>query len=121
MHGVIVLVVEDNEHVRDLVSLALDHAGAIPIATRTAEGAVAMLDALKCHAVVTELSLPGQDGYWLLDEIRKRRGALGMSPVIALTDTRRRREAGFARYLDKPITAEAVVEAITAVLDHGPS
>jgi CheY-like chemotaxis protein len=121
MHGLIVLVVDENEDVRDRVSLALDHAGAIVITTRTAESAVAMVGALKCNVVVTDLSLPGHDGYWLLDEIRKRRGALGAIPVIALTaDTRQRREAGFTRFLHKPITAEEVVRAIADVLGHGP-
>ena len=124
LHGVIVLLVDDSEDVRHFLSLALHEAGAIAITAGTAGGAVGILDALTCHVVVTDRNLPDQDEDWLLNEVRKRRARLGPIPVIALTgDTPspQRRNPGFARYLVKPLTAAAAVEAIASVLPGEPS
>jgi CheY-like chemotaxis protein len=119
LDGVIVLLVDGSEDRRHHLSVALHEAGAIAITAGTAAGAVGMLEALRCHVVVTDLQLPDQEGGWLLEEIRKRRARLGPIPVIALTTEvplPHRRSPRFARYLVQPVPAGTLIEAIAGVL-----
>jgi CheY-like chemotaxis protein len=74
--------------------------------------------------IVTDLAMPGDDGYALLARLRAA-PELAAIPVIALTayaspdDRRRALAEGFAAYLTKPVDVEALITTITAVLVRG--
>lgn len=72
-------------------------------------------------AVLTDIQMPGADGFAVLDEIRKRKPGL---PVIAVTARSERNSddfaaRGFAGHLHKPFSAREFTEAIRVVCGQG--
>ena len=120
--GVRILVVDDRLDYLELFAEIFDTLGA---QTRTAPSADAALHELKSfhpHVVVSDLEMPGKDGYRLLKELR----AEGMTmPVIAATGNasehhrRLAAAAGFAAFLAKPASFEAIVQTVNGVLGSG--
>jgi two-component system, OmpR family, response regulator len=114
-----VLVVDDDEFIRDLVSSALRIAG---FATSTAVGGREALDVIsRDHPdlVVLDVGLPGVDGF---EVCRRMRGEGDQTPVIFLTarDAAEDRVSGFTRggddYVTKPFSLEELVARVRAVL-----
>jgi len=114
-----ILVVEDEEPIRDLVATALRFRG---YAVETAEGGIAALAATRAAApdlVVLDVNLPDLDGFSL---VRKLRAAGDAVPVIFLTarddpaDIRAGFTGGGDDYLTKPFSLEELLLRIEAVL-----
>ncbi len=118
-----IVVVEDHDDARRYVGLFLDRLGANVLLARNAfEG----LDAIKNNSpnlVLSDINMPGMDGFELLRAIRALGPEAGGSvPVIAMTalvahaDRARMLNAGFQACLSKPFTPAKLVETILTVL-----
>jgi DNA-binding response OmpR family regulator len=114
------LVVEDDELLRDALSAQLRHATHDVVAAPDAQAAIAAFEAGGVDAVLLDLGLPpGMDGLQLLDWLRARAPAL---PVLILTarDGLDDRVAGLQRgaddYLTKPFEMTELLARIAAVL-----
>jgi CheY-like chemotaxis protein len=126
LSGLTILVVEDHDDARRYVELFLRQLGANVVAARNA---VEGVEAVKRHSpavVLSDILMPGGDGFQLLREIRAlERDWVPPVPVIAMTalfspaDGRRILDAGFSAYLRKPFTPDRLFEAIRSVLS-GP-
>jgi signal transduction histidine kinase len=117
--GIRVLVVDDDADARELVTAVLGQSGAQVV---TASSTVEALDALardRPHVLVSDLSMPGDDGYALLQRVR----ALGLDrdgrlPAVALTafaraeDRARALAVGYAVHVSKPVEPAALVEVV---------
>lgn len=116
--GVRLLVVEDDSDSRELIELLLAAEGAIVEPAGSAEDALAKLDLFAPDVLVSDIGMPGRDGYWLMKEIKKRRPGL---PAVALTAYTRRedgenaRRAGFDEHLGKPVDPRRLVQAIASL------
>jgi two-component system OmpR family response regulator len=119
MGGTAVLVVDDDEFIRDLVSSALRIAG---FATATASGGLEALGAVERDQpdlIVLDVGLPGVDGF---EVCRRLRHTGDQTPVIFLTarDAAEDRVSGFTRggddYVTKPFSLEELVARVRAVL-----
>ena len=119
-----IVVVEDHDDARRYLGLFLNQMGANVVVARNAfEG----LEAIKNNhpnLVVSDIKMPGMDGFGLLREIRALGPDAGGSvPVIAMTthitraDRARILNAGFQAYLPKPFTPDKLVETILTVLN----
>ena len=82
------------------------------------------LDAVRTHqpdAIVTDMSLPGMDGFELIERVRGDPVA-GGTPVVCLSGfggddyEQRARRAGCDRLVQKPCLPDALVQAINEVL-----
>ena len=88
--------------------------------------ALSAFDALRPDVVITDVGMPGEDGYALLHHVRGR-GADhgGDTPVIALTgyvsadDDDRLLAAGFQMHLHKPVEPSEVVTAVASLAAAG--
>jgi two-component system CheB/CheR fusion protein len=115
LHGVRVLVVDDDGDVRDVVREFLERAGARVSTASSGRRAVTVLEAGEVDVVVTDINMDDGDGDWLLAEVR-RRGP--RTPVIAAggridgNDAGRMRALGFAEALTKPLNGPALVRAV---------
>ena len=117
-----ILIVEDEEPIRDLVTTALRFTGfTVETAATGSEGlALARNDAW--HVLVLDVNLPGLDGFSLC---RKLREAGDEVPVIFLTarddpaDLREGFTGGGDDYLTKPFSLEELVLRIEAMLRRG--
>jgi len=123
LEGVRVLVVEDFDDGRMLFQAILERSGAI---VRTAANVPEALEELRRErpdVLVSDIGMPGQNGYDLIRIIRAgETGTQAPLPIIALTayasesDRRAAIEAGFQRHLSKPVTARELVSAVLGVL-----
>lgn len=113
-----VLVVDDDQSMREAIESLLDAAGIASTGYASAEAllAVGAVDDAVC--VVSDIKLPAMSGIALLDTLRERGAKL---PVIVITahDTRGVRDNalyhGAAAYLPKPFSGRALLDAIERV------
>jgi len=118
--GCEVLVVEDNPDAADLAQVVLQDAGASVRLASDYGTALAALAQGWPQALVSDVGLPGKDGYELLREVRRIGEAQGHPRLyaVALTafsrtqDRERALEAGFDTHMAKPLQAHLLVKAI---------
>lgn len=120
LRGVRVVLVEDHDDSRELLALMLEQCGAVVVSAPSARtGLQAVLDSHP-HVVVSDIGMPGEDGYWLIRQVHDRVGKL---PAVAVTGFSDRYhpaqalEAGFREYLNKPVEPERLCGAVAKVLD----
>jgi len=114
-----VLVVDDEPDARDLLSLMLTNHGAEVKTCASAAEALQTLDEWQPDALVSDIGMPGEDGYDLLGKIRARepeRG--GRIPALALTayacaeDARRALAVGYQMHISKPVEPDLLAAAV---------
>jgi signal transduction histidine kinase len=119
LDGLHVLVVDDEEDARSLLECLLAQKGAIVASASSAEEATRLLGRHRTDVIVSDIGMPGVDGYTLIRKIRALphdRG--GRTPAIALTayarseDRERAFSAGFQAHLSKPIDAGRLLALI---------
>jgi len=121
-----VLVVDDFAPMGELIDEILQEAGATVMVTDTAERALGLITEWRPDVLVSDLEMPGKNGYWLIEHIR----ALapeegGMTPAACLTgrsgpeDRARILRAGFQYHLVKPVEVSRLV-GIVALLALKP-
>ena len=122
LRGVRVVLVEDHDDSRELLALMLEQCGAVVVSAPSAKtGLQAVLDS-RPDVVVSDIGMPGEDGYWLIREVHNRVGALPAVAVTGFSDRyhpRQAHEAGFREYLNKPVDPELLCGAVAKVLDRG--
>jgi CheY-like chemotaxis protein len=120
LHGVHVLVVDDDEDPRELFRDVLELAGARVSVAASARAALAAIERDVPDIVVSDIMMPNEDGYWLIDAVRAFRGVTGRRHprALALTGDGRRHSrartlaAGFDAQLSKPIGVDTLCEAV---------
>jgi PAS domain S-box-containing protein len=115
--GRTILLVEDHDDARELVTSVLEAAGGRVIAASDVPEAMDQAAAGRPDLLVADIGLPGEDGYAL---VRKMRTLYPDLPAIALSayaravDRERALAAGFADYLIKPVEPARLVEIVAA-------
>jgi PAS domain S-box-containing protein len=119
LSGRTVLVAEDHADARELVVGVLQGAGARVLSASTAREAIDRATDLRPDVLVTDLGLPGEDGYVLLARIRE---LFPEIPAVALTayartaDRDRVLKAGFQHHIIKPVDPQHLVDLIAGLL-----
>jgi two-component system CheB/CheR fusion protein len=117
-----VLLVDDEQDARDLLSEMLTNYGAEVKTCASAAEALRTLDEWRPDALVSDIGMPGEDGYELLRKIRARepeRG--GRIPAVALTayaraeDARRALVTGYQMHLPKPVETDLLAAAVASL------
>ena len=127
LHGLRILLVDDEPDALEVVSTALEEMGAEVASVPSAADALAALHRSGADVLVADIGMPEEDGYSLIQKIRNLEGDLGRLPAIALTayageaDRRRALDAGFQIHLPKPIDPGALAEAVAAVAEKRTS
>ncbi len=110
-----VLVVDDQDEIRDLLSMLLRKQGLTVDAAANGLAACTLLDTVSFDAVVSDINMPGMDGMSLLRRVRVRDLDLPLILMTGLPSIESATEAvafGAFRYLLKPLDLAAVVEAV---------
>jgi two-component system, cell cycle response regulator DivK len=116
-----VLVIEDNEKNRYLISFILKGEGYKVAEAITGEEGVGMAVSERPDLILMDIQLPGIDGYEATRRIRATPSGAGI-PIIALTsyamtgDRERALAAGCTGYVEKPINPDTIIEEIQKYL-----
>jgi CheY-like chemotaxis protein len=122
LEGVRVLVVDDHAVVRHAITLLLEDWGAKVTAVPGVPEALEALGRERPTVVLSDIQMPGEDGYALIRKVRALpadRG--GQTPAAALTgltteeERARVLEAGFQYHVAKPVDARRLVEVVTTL------
>lgn len=121
--GLRILVVDDEDDARELLACFLESAGATVLLAEAAAAALAVLADHTPDVMVSDIGMPGEDGYSLMRSVRSLPEAekRGM-PAIALTaftrdvDRECALSAGFDVHLPKPLHPVALMQALRALL-----
>lgn len=119
LDGLSVLVVDDDADVRDALAGVLERSGAkVRAAAGTGEAMIAVREAVP-DVLVSDLGMPGDDGYELMRQVRLLPpGAGGTLPALAVSayaresDLRKALAAGFRVHLAKPVAAAELVDEV---------
>ena len=121
-----VLAVDDSPDVLDLVVEILQRSGARVTAAGSAEQALVLLEQERPDVLVSDFEMPGRDGLWLIEQVRRLPSARGgATPAACLTgltgpeDRARILRAGFQYHVPKPVRSERLL-GIVALLALKP-
>jgi PAS domain S-box-containing protein len=141
--GVRVLLVEDDDDSRDLLSLILERHGAEVISASSSDEALDLFMQKTPDLVISDIGMVGEDGYELIRKLQllpvqgrllaqpsalpPDSSYLHEVPAIALTgyatikDRDRALAAGYRLHLAKPVEPEELVSAIVTLLEQWPT
>jgi PAS domain S-box-containing protein len=124
LRGRRILLVDDQSDVRELLGAELSEHGAIVELADSVSQALAVYERFSPEVIVSDISMPGEDGYALIRRVREL--ARDRCPyAIALTayareqDRKTSLDAGFDVHLSKPVEVRDLVAAIDAGLTNG--
>jgi CheY-like chemotaxis protein len=121
-----VLVVDDDPEIREALRSLLTSVGASVSTAATGESAVAALAESNPDVLISDLGMPGRDGYWLIKEIRAREKSTAASehlPAVALTAYGRVEDrvevfaAGFDSHVVKPVDPAELAAVIKRLVE----
>lgn len=120
--GIRILVVDDDPDARDLVRRMLANSGAEVRTAASAAEAVVALREKPPHLLISDIGMPGEDGFGLIRKVRalpEQEG--GRVPAVALTafagpeDRRRALLAGFQMHVPKPVEPGELIAVVASV------
>ena len=114
-----VLVVEDEDSIRELIALNLQMAGWEPVQAPSAERALELLGGgARCEAAVLDVMLPGMNGFSLCETIRRDDPDIGIIILSAKgmeEDKIRGLSIGADDYMTKPFSVSELLARIEAL------
>ena len=119
------LVVDDDADVLELFAVALTACGAEVTTTDNARDGVALATRMRPDVIISDIAMPGEDGYWLVRELKRLPAEIiSDTPVIAATAYGREHPrarvlaAGFAEHLQKPIDPDQLCRLVASVIER---
>jgi len=125
--GLTVVVVDDDEDTRELLSSVLGSAGATVDAAANAADALVLCTHLRPDALISDIGMPGRDGYSLIRDVHAALGgsvprlSVALSAYAAAHDRERAIAAGFDQHIAKPIDPDLLVQELHRLLTGRPA
>ncbi|MGE0131027.1 MAG: PAS domain S-box protein [Blastocatellales bacterium] len=127
--GIWAIVVDDEANARELITSVLESYGARVTAFGSAPEAIDLItdvSAPRPDVLVSDLAMPGEDGFSLISKVREWERARGEAlPAIALTafgraeDRTRALYAGFQMHITKPVEPVELAVAVRSLIERG--
>jgi PAS domain S-box-containing protein len=121
LDGIRILIVDDEADSNEAVGSLLVACGADVRAATSAAHARDVLVLWKADVLVSDVGMPGEDGYGLIASLRAREGDEACIPAVALTafasreDKVRLLSAGFQAHIAKPLDAAELIAVIASL------
>ena len=124
LEGLRVLVVDDEADTREWITTVLQECGAKVNAVGSVEQALEALENLKPDVLVSDIAMPGEDGYALIRKVRELEPQIGgRIPAVALTayasveDYKEALLAGFQLHVAKPVRSAELVAVVASLAE----
>jgi CheY-like chemotaxis protein len=119
LQGVRILVVDDDDDTRDLLTRILERRGAKVIAAASANEAWAAFEGSALDVLLVDIAMPIEDGYSLIRRVRAcppekggRVPAAALTARVIIQDRLESLRAGFQSHMAKPVDPEELVEVM---------
>jgi signal transduction histidine kinase/CheY-like chemotaxis protein len=126
--GICVLVVDDDADTCDLLTTVLGHYGAEVTAASSVPEALAAVERRWPEVLVSDIAMPGEDGYALVRRVRalerergRRLPALALTAHARASDTEQAYLAGFEAHVPKPVEPAALARIIARLARTHPA
>ena len=125
--GVAILFVDDDPDIREAVEALLSAAGARVVTAGSVQRALLALDADRPDILISDIGMPGRDGWEFIREVRRRPPesggrvrALALTAFARSEDLRRSIDEGYDHHAVKPIAPDALVAIVRALAARDP-
>ena len=122
LRGRRVLAVDDDSSTQELVATMLLMYGVSVRTAGRASDAIKILSEWRPDVLLTDIAMPGEDGYALIRRVRALPSTIGAIPAVAVTaftdpqSVQNAFAAGFDAHLGKPLEPHVLADALTKVL-----
>ncbi|HYN85495.1 MAG TPA: ATP-binding protein [Pyrinomonadaceae bacterium] len=123
LKGVRVLLVDDEEDTRELVSLALCQCGARVETARTVAEALELFARERPDVLIGDIRMPGEDGYDLIRKVRQLPGgatvsAVALTAYVGAEDRLRVLREGYQTHVAKPMEMGELVRVVAGLVKN---
>src|SRR5262249_42238680 len=122
LSGLSVVVVDDDPDAREMIRVILAAAGAAVVMAESAPEALAVIGAQAPDMLISDLAMPGMDGFELIRRVRcmpapqKNMLATALTAFARSEDRARALRCGFENHLAKPIDPISLIEAVSSLI-----
>jgi signal transduction histidine kinase/PleD family two-component response regulator len=127
LQGISILVIDDDNDACEMLRFVLGSLGADVSTSSSVSEAFEKISAHRPDVLLTDINMPGEDGYSLIRKLRSLTPEMGSNiPAIALTamarpeDSERALSAGFQLHIAKPVEVEELSDTITRLVGREP-
>jgi signal transduction histidine kinase len=125
LSGVRIVAVDDDPDALEVLTKVLKLCGAEVVGVPTAQRALDHLRRGRVSLLISDIAMPDQDGFWLLEQVRRQpqdKGgdipAIAVSAFADVNTQMRVSSAGFAAYISKPLHPDSLVNEVRRVLQR---
>jgi len=119
LEGITLLLIDDDEANLELYTYYLEDLGPTVLVAQSAADALALLEQETVDLIISDIGLPGMNGYDFIQEVRSRPAeaggnifAIALSGYASQSDIQAALDAGFQLHLAKPVDLEELAIAI---------
>lgn len=117
--GVRILLVEDDEDSREMLKIMFEQNKMQVFPAASAAGALELIGQIQPDVLISDIGLPGEDGYELIRKVRQLAPEQGgLTPAVALTgyvssqDRNLAFDVGYQEHLSKPVDIDKLLELV---------
>jgi two-component system, chemotaxis family, chemotaxis protein CheY len=116
-----ILIVDDSESIRELVSLTLEAVGYAVDKGIDGIDAIKLLDGREVNLIITDLNMPNMDGIQFIREVRKLANYSAIPILLLTTESQQSKKeeakaAGATGWIVKPFVQEKLLEVVKKVI-----
>ncbi|MCK4509218.1 MAG: response regulator [Desulfuromonadales bacterium] len=115
-----ILIVDDSETIREALSQIIRDAGFTVLVAENGKEALSICENSTPSMLISDLNMPGMDGFSLVTTVRKMPGNRFMPIIIlsseSITHKERAKQAGASGWISKPFKPEQVISIIKMVV-----
>ncbi len=121
LEGMLILIVDDEAESRQMLQQALTLYNTTVITASNVKEALEQIKTKKPDVIVSDIGMPGEDGYTLIKKIRGISDETSKIPAVALTGFARSQDraraliSGFQNHVSKPVEIEELVTVIAGI------
>jgi PAS domain S-box-containing protein len=117
--GLKILIVDDQQDTCELLSFVFDECGSIVKTATTAEEGLQLFDSWEPDILISDISMPGVDGYEFIRMIRENRKsgipAVALTAMARIDDRIKALSAGYQMHVSKPVEPLELISIVTSL------